>query len=217
MLLKNITIQLADWSDYLVIIVALFSFWSTPNNSYFKLLSSYLLVLSGFTLATIVTAQYRIHNAYVYHAIGCIELIFIFLLYIKIGLQKSWYWVFLVTLTAYITNSIYEIVNGSEEINSVGQSFSMLFIMVLGFNFLLRLYQEEKVERLGSYPYFYINAGFTLFSAGSFFGYLLIARFTKKEIPDENFYYSWLIISGFTYIKFILISIGIFISKKYAK
>lgn len=217
MTLKHITIQLADWSDYLVIVVAVLSLLTIRTNSYFKLLSSYLFVLSILSIATLITANYQIHNSYLYHVLGGVELIFTFLLYRKLELKTGWNWVFLVVSSAYTVDSLYLVGNGIEEINSIGQSFCMLFIMVLGFNFLWKLYQEDKVEHLGRFPYFYINAGFTLFASGAFFGYLLIARISDEAIPEENFDYLWLIVSGFTYIKFILISIGIFVERKYAK
>ena len=104
-----------------------------------------------------------------------------------------------------------------KEMNSLGQSVAMFFIILLGLNFIWKLYNEEKVENLARHPYFYINSGFTVFASGAFFGYLLIAKLSDEKIPDENFYYSWLIISGFAYIKFMLITIGIFTGKKYAK
>lgn len=181
------------------------------------MLSVYLVLLAALVVATAVTADYQISNCYLYHGIGLVELLGVFGLYRSLGLKKAWDWFFLVVLGAYLADSFYLIGNRVEEINSVGQAFCMLFILVLGLNFIWKLYQEEKIEYLGRFPYFYINAGFTLFASGAFFGYLLIARISDESIPDENFYYSWLIISGFAYIKFILISIGIFVGRKYAK
>jgi hypothetical protein len=108
--------------------------------------------------------------------------------------------------------------NNETDINSIGESIGMLLILVLGFNFLWKIYQEEKVENIGCYSYFYISTGLTLFAAGSFFGYLLISRMSTEQSPDDYFCYSWLIVSGFVIMKLILISVGILIEKKkYAK
>lgn len=217
MTLKEITILLADWSDYLAVPVAALSLFTIRRNSYFKILSGYLFFLAPLTIATAITANHKIPNYYLYHIIGLVELVFTFLLYRSLGLRKSWNVVFGMVVTAYLVDSIYLLVNGREEINSLGLSLCMLFMIVLGFNFIWKLYQEEKVEYLGFYPYFYISGGLTIFASGAFFGYLLIARMSDEIIPAENFYYSWLIISGFTYIKFILIVLGIFVERKYAK
>lgn len=217
MTIKQLTILLADWSDFLVMIVALLSLLVVRKNDYFKLMSAYLFSLAILNIATMITANYQINNAYLYHVIGYVEVFFTFLLYRKLGLNKQWDYAFFILSVGYISDSIYLIANGVHEINSIGQSLCMLFIIVLGFNFLWKLYQEEKVEDLGRYPYFYINAGLTLFASGGFFGYLLIARLTNEAIPAINFYYSWLIIAGFVYVKFILIGIGIVVERKYAK
>lgn len=176
-----------------------------------------MFCLAPLTITSKITADYQINNYYLYHIIGLVELVFIFLLYRSLGLKKVWDVIFGVVLVAYLVDSLYLFATGREEINSVGLSFCMLFSIVLGFNFIWKLYQEEKVEYLGLYPYFYISGGLTVFASGAFFGYLLIARMSDEIIPAENFYYSWIIISGFTYIKFILIVLGIFVERKYAK
>lgn len=217
MTLKEITILLADWSDYLVVPVAVLSLLTVKRNAYFRILSIYLFCLAPLTIASKITADYRIDNYYLYHIIGLIELVFTFSLYRNLGLKAGWNWGFLIVSAVYLVDSIYLISAGREEINSVGLSCCMLFMIALGFNFIWKLYQEEKVDYLGFYPYFYISGGLTVFASGAFFGYLLIARMSDEIIPAENFYYSWLIISGFTYIKFILIVLGIFVERKYAK
>lgn len=215
--LKDITIQLADWAEYLSVLTAVLSFLTFKRKGFFSLLTIYLLVLSVLNIASKVTADFKIHNAYLYHLIGAFDLSFIYLLHRKLGLKAIWNWFFLLVAAVYLIDSLALVLRGADRINSYGQSLCMLFILVLGFNFLWKLYQEEKVDRLERYSYFYINAAFTLFASGAFFGYLLIARITDEEIPAENFYYSWLIISGFAYLKFILISIGILVERKYAK
>ena len=217
MTLKEITILLADWSDYLVLPVAVFSLVTIRRNNYFKILSVYLFCLAPWMIASKITADYKISNYYLYHIMGLVELVFTFLLYRGLGLKKHWDSVFIIVLVAYLADSGYLFVHGKEEMNSVGLSCCMLFMIVLGLNFIWKLYQEEKVEYLGFYPYFYISGGLTVFASGAFFGYLLIARMTDEVVPEENFDYSWLIISGFTYLKFILIVLGIFVEKNYAK
>lgn len=177
----------------------------------------YLFCLAPWMIASKITADYQVTNYYLYHVIGLVELVFTFLLYRNLGLNKKWNGVFGMVLVVYLVDSVYLFAHGKEEINSLGLSFCMLFMMVLGFNFIWKLYREEKVEYLGFYPYFYISGGLTVFASGAFFGYLLIARMTDEVVPIENFAYSWLIVSGFTYIKFILIVLGIFVERKYAK
>lgn len=208
---------LANWSDYLIVIVAVCSLLTLKINLYFKLLSCYLFVLSALTMATVITANYQINNFYLYHAIGFVELVFVFLLYRCLELSTSWNVLFIATFIIYSVDSCYLIGNHIQEINSVGHAVTMLFTIGLGMQFIWKLYREEKVEYLGHFSYFYISAGQTLFASGAFFGYLLIARISDEKVPDENFYHSWLIISGFAAIKFILILTGIFIGRKYAK
>ena len=217
MTLKETTILLADWSDYLAAPVAVLSLWTVRRSKYFQILSVYLFCLAPLTIASKITADRQIDNYYLYHLIGLAELVFTFLLYRSLGLRRSWDVVFGILLTAYAADSLYLFANGREEMNSIGLSLCMLFGIVLGLNFIWKLYREEKVEYLGFYPYFYTTGGLTVFASGAFFGYLLIARMTDEVIPAENFYYSWIIISGFNYIKFILIVLGIFVERKYAK
>ena len=217
MTLKEITILLAVWSDYLVIPVAVLSLLTIQRNRYFKVLSTYLFCLAPWMIASKITADHQISNYYLYHIIGLVELVFTFLLYRSLGLRKNWDGVFGIVLVAYLVDSIYLFATRKEEINSLGLSLCMLLMIVLGFNFIWKLYQEERVEYLGFYPYFYISGGLTVFASGAFFGYLLIARMSNETIPAENFYYSWIIVSGFSYIKFILIVLGIFVERKYAK
>lgn len=217
MTLKDLSILLADWSDYLVIPVALLSLLTIRRNRYFNILSVYLFLLVPLNVATKITADYQIPNYYLYHMIGLLDLVFTFLLYRSLGLRRSWNGVFGMVLIIYLVDSYSIFAKGKEEINSIGLSLCMLFIIVLGFNFIWKLYREEKVEYLGFYSYFYITGALTVFASGAFFGYLLIARISDKVIPPEIFYYSWIIISGFMYIKFILIVLGIFVERKYAK
>ncbi|WP_343633934.1 hypothetical protein [Fluviicola sp.] len=217
MTLKEITILIADWSDYMILPVFAVSLFTVRRNNYFTILSAYLFCLAPWMIASKITADHKIANYYLYHIIGLVELIFTFLLYLSLDLKKYWNIIFGIVLVAYLVDSGYLLVHNREEINSVGLACCMFFMMALGFNFIWKLYQEEKVEYLGFYPHFYISGGLTVFASGAFFGYLLIARMTHEIVPEENFDYSWIIISGFTYIKFILIVLGIFVERKYAK
>lgn len=211
---KDLTIQLANCSDYLTIIIACLSLLTIRINTYFKLLSAYLFSLSALSITTLITAEYSINNSYLYHIMGLFELVFVYLLYHQLGLHRIWNWFFLMVLTAYATDSVYTILSGYVTINSTGIAYSMLFTILLGFNFLWKLFEEEKVEHLGNFPYFYITAGFTFFAAGSFFGYLLIGRMSSHDSPDNFFYNSWNIVSAFAILKLVLIAIAIIMERR---
>ena len=217
MTLEEITILLASWSDYMWILVAVISLFTIRRNRYFWILSVYLFLIAPLYIETSITADYELNNNKIYYIIGFIELVFTFWLYRNLGFKHIWNWIFMIVVSIYTIDLVYNLIQDEEEINSIGQSVNMLFIILLGFNFIWKLYQEEKVEYLGFYPYFYISGGLTIFASGAFFGYLFIARMTPETTPAESFFYLWIIISGFNYIKFILIVLGIFVERKYAK
>lgn len=211
--LKELTILLADWSDYVVFALAILSLLTFKKNSFFKILTIYCFSLSAVLLLSTVLAIQEFNNLFLYHIIGLIEMVFAFLLYRKLGLEPVWNYILVFFITLYLVDSVIVFSSGGEEMNNLGMALCMLFVLLLGVNYIWKLYSEEKVVQISRHPLFYISAGFIFYAAGSFFGYLMITKLFVKEVPVNNFLISWIIISGFVYVKFVLIGIGILFAR----
>lgn len=215
MQLKEITIIIADFSDYLMVILALLSFLTVRKSAFFRLFSFYCITIALIYISSTITANYNISNGYLYHALGLLEIIFTYLLYKEIGLKSYWKGILFFFIGIYLLDTGYFVFSGENIISNFGLSISMLFVLILGIQFLWRLYKEGLTNNVVNYPYFYISAGFTFYGAASFFAYLMINRFLPSKTPEDYFYYSWLIVSFSIYIKFIFLSIGVLKARKH--
>ncbi len=224
MTLKEITILIADYSDYLVVLVAALSIIRFRKSSFFKVLTTYCLSLASlYTIATILARQ-GVNNWLVYHLIGVVEIVFAFILYKQLGLKKIWTLIFVTVLILYFADSIYVAISDYNElalnpkaevyfVNHLGLSGGLLFILILGINFLWTLYKKEEVQEIGKYSIFYITSGITLYAGGAFFVHLYSSIIIDPEMSDDIFFYSWIMVAGLTYFKFILITIGLWYAK----
>jgi hypothetical protein len=220
MSLKEITILILDYADYFVIAVALFSFLTFRVSTFFKILMIYCLTISLLHLTTGLLAKFYIHNWFIYHILGAVEIIFSFLLFREQGIKKGWTFAMYAALALYIGNSVYITLRDSiilneipdaeaYYVNDLGLSLALFFILILGINFLWKLYKMEEIKDIGNYPIFYVSAGITVFAAGAFFVYLLTSNIMASSVSESIFFYSYILVACLTYIKFGLIAIGI--------
>lgn len=219
-MLEQITIWLSDCADYFVLLIAVAAFFVRNRNSFFQRLFIYCLIIGGLQLLTTIMAMNYLHNWYVYHVIGLVEIVFSFALYKALGLSVKWWMVFWLVIALYVTDSIWvsyhdtQLLKLDEDaeayfINNFGLALSMLFTVALGINFLWKTYLKGTVKNITRYPYFYISAGMTFYGAGAFFTYLLSSDIAPKGIQDYIFHYSWMLVIAFTYIKFFFILLGL--------
>lgn len=223
-MLKELTILLSDVSDYVILVVALVAFFRRNVSSFFYLLFLYCTVIGSLQLTTTILAENHISNWFVYQILGLTELVFVFYLYRKMGLRLSVSTILVPMLIIYFADVVWVIYSDYHSlmenpntpvyfVNNLGLSLVMLYTIVLGFLFLWRTYLKGDVEDIGKYPYFYISAGFSCYAAGAFFFYLLSSRLVPRIDSPTLFYYSWIVVTFFIYLKSILLLVGL----KFAK
>jgi len=162
-------------------------------------------------------ATYGVHNWYIYHISGLVELVFAYYIYRILGSGLIWKYLFLLFSCFYLIDSfrvylrdsaIADSIHGSESffINNLGLGLSSLFTLALGVAFLLRLYRENRVLQIEIHPPFYINAGFMLYAAASFLFFFFSIYTTLIGVDDMVFYASWTLVSLLLLVKCLLIA-----------
>lgn len=223
-MLREIVIQLSDWSYYFVLLVGIISLIRFKVSKFFKLLAFYCIVQGFLYILTSIFAVHFMNNWPIYHVIGAIDILFAYLLFRELGMAQKWTLVFWIFLMGYFSNLIFvyyrdfKILNANPLaeayfVNSLGLAISLLFVLLLGINFLWKIYSEEKIVELEKYPHFYIVGGFSIFAGGAFFIYLFSASFMPSNIQESMSYYSWIFIAGLTFIKYSMILIGLRFAK----
>ncbi len=211
MSLRDLSIWVADLSDYATFVAGTFVFLlSLPKRDY--LLLAVLFLLTGtLKIVSLFLADIYIQNMPFYHLIGLLEITFIYLIYQRPRLHFFWHLFAAGIILTYILNSIF--VQSIYEVNNIALAINQLFVLILGFNFLSGIYQKNEVPDIGRYPFFYINAGFMLYAAGAFFVYLLSSRIFEQD-PSDFFHNAWILESLFNLFRLILICIGVMYSRR---
>lgn len=148
-------------------------------------------------------------NLYLYHLLGLIELITIYLIYEK---KLKSYWTLSIGIVAIFYAFIYffPVLPHS---NIIGLAPIRFFIIILGMNYLWGLYQKKTLQPLKQIPFFYVNAGFMLYAAGSFFISLMSSKVMKES--DDSFYHNaWIIEAGIMIFHLCLITYGFILIRR---
>lgn len=212
MSLRSLTIWIADISDCATFLAGIFVLLYTFRKKQDYLwLASMLLITGCVKIICVFLAYHYIQNMPLYHLLGLLELTFIYLIYQRHKFHLFWHlFAAGITLT-YILNSIF--IQSIYDVNNLALAVNQLFVLVLGFRFLMGIYQKNEVTDIGRYAFFYINAGFMMYAAGAFFVYLLSSRIFEED-PSDFFHSAWILESIFNLFRLALICIGIMYSRR---
>jgi hypothetical protein len=211
MSLRDFTVFIADFSDYATAATGIFVYLFTYGKPKYYWLSAFLLITGALRITSLILADYDIYNMPVYHLMGCVELICVYAIYRRKGIDRFWDLSMLGIVITYILNSLF--IQSLFEVNNLALALSQLFILILGFHFLAGIYQQSEVPFIGKYPFFYINAGFLVYAAGTFFVYLLSSKILGHR-ATSFFHNTWILEAVFNLFKLSLICTGVIYTKR---
>jgi len=89
-----------------------------------------------------------------------------------------------------VVNSVF--IENINHFNSIGWTFSVVFLLCLALRYLYKLYDDLENIQLGSHPLFIINTGFLIYFTGSLFTYIFGWEILSKEARGF-FHNAWII------------------------
>jgi hypothetical protein len=208
MTLRDFTILFYDISEYVYIPVAIFSCIVFLRTSQYFSLFLMLVIVTGIRITSIKMADNDINTMYLYHVIGFVELILVYWLYNKY-ISKIWKYMVPVFGVLYLFNSLYIV--SLNEPNSSGLAFVQFIILLFGLNYLKELYQKAEITSLKKDSFFFINSGFIIYAAGSFFVNLMSSKIVNASTNDF-FNNAWIMEAGFGIIRLLLITYGLILT-----
>jgi hypothetical protein len=208
MTLRDFTILFYDISEYVYIPVAIFScIIFLRTSQYFSLLLM-LIIVTGIRIVSIQMADNNINTMYLYHVIGFVELILVYWLYNKY-ISKIWKYMVPIFGVLYLFNSLFMV--SLNEPNSLGLALVQFIILLFGLNYLKELYQKAEITSLKKDSFFFINSGFIIYAAGSFFVNLMSSKIVNASTNDF-FHNAWIMEAGFGIIRLLLITYGLILT-----
>lgn len=136
--------------------------WYLVSSFSIKLLTIFLIYFTPYTR----TLPY-------YHLLAVLEFVFLFLFYLRL-LERPKYsgWGLMGLVVALnVLNTIY--LQDLNQFNSYAWTLNSLVLIIMGFLYLVHLYDKEDNVSIISQPNFIINAALMIYLAGSLFTYLL--------------------------------------------
>lgn len=212
MLLKEVGIWVGRFSEFSELIPLFIWFLKKRQlgqlNEY-ALLGNFFLLSSLLRISTNIPAILGVNNMPMYHILAMVELIFIFLIYdnmmFKDKSKINWLWVLLIF---NLTDTLF--LEGIYSFNSISWSVNTVLYIFLGLYYYYYLYKHFDGFQIEKYPYFYINAGFLLYAAGSLFTYLFAWKILSK--PANDFFHSgWIIHSIANTAKNMIVGYGLWL------
>lgn len=210
MTLRDFTMFFYDASEYAYFPVAVLALIIWLRTSQYFYLFLLLAIVAVLRIISIQMADNYINTMYLYHIIGFVELVLIYLLYSKY-ISKVWKYVVSVFGVLYLFNSLFIV--SFYEPNSVGLALVQLLILLFGLNYLKELYQKAEITHLKKSSFFFINSGFIIYAAGSFFVNLMSSKIVNASTNDF-FNNAWIMEAGFRIIELILIIYGLILVKR---
>lgn len=144
----------------------------------------------------------------IYHVLGVVDLVFIYLIYKDKGILKIWGAATVIFTIIYFVNSIFFV--SIWEYNSFALSAVSLVVLFIGLNFLLRKNIILPARTHIQNGFSFINSGFVIYAGGVFFVNLFSMKILVGEV--EGFLHNAWMIEGFgALIRSFLILIGLLI------
>ena len=198
-------VMISEYSDCLPIVLFLIYPIFIGRYRWFFM---YLIAFQFLHFISIYTGLQGTNNMWVYKLIGATELTFLYIFYsryVKSLVIRSLFWV---TMGFYIHYSFFMV--GKNEINPLGLGVSVLFLLILTFNYLLYIYRSESVIVLSKSFVFWINTALMIYLSCSFFAYLFSFQtlFVSQDF-DDLFKYSWALHSIGNILKCLIVSVGL--------
>jgi hypothetical protein len=203
MSLREFTILLYDISEYAYGVVGILALWKLLRTKKYFHLTLFLLVVAALRIASIYLADEGMNTMPIYHFIGLLELTFAYFIYIKHDISKYWKYTIALLCIFYILNSATII--SLTKMPSFALALVQLTILGLGINCLHSLYTKSEIKNLSKQPFFYINAGFMIYAAGSFFVNLMSSEIIKDG-RDDFFHNAWIIEALVGIVRLLLIA-----------
>ncbi|MDW7693932.1 hypothetical protein R9C00_04165 [Flammeovirgaceae bacterium SG7u.111] len=197
--------ELADYTDFIPLVLLLFIKKRKPEYNY--LLANFFIV-TVIKIITNVLADKVANNMPLYHLISLVELVFLTLFYTQIlKFKRQTTRVLLAAfLVLNVANSIF--LQSIYEWNSYAISLNTLLYIYFGLYFFYRVYAKEETTNLFKYPLFYINVGFLVFFASTFFLFAMGAILLSSY--GNSFYENtWIIQSISNILKNFVLAYGL--------
>jgi len=207
---RDLTIAIYDISEYSYLLVGLYALWKSWTTKKYCWLTTFFLSTGLIRTASVFMADEELNTMYLYHLIGFLELLFAYVIYRKY-IQKWWSTFVIGIALFYLSNSLF--FTSIFEANSVGLTFIQLVVLLFGLNYLFLLYRSGDEENLSKSAFFFFNAGFMIYAAGSFFVNLMSSKIVSASTNDF-FNNAWIIEAFVAMIRLLCFSFGLYLVKR---
>lgn len=201
---REISIQIADVYEYTYLFLGIFALLIPKVRKDYSWILFFLLFTGVLRIGSIFMAESEVNSIPIYHLIGLSELVLVYIIYRSQNVLKSWKYVFFLLVGLYLFHSLF--VGSIWEMNGLAQATVQLFIFGLSVNYLFELYNRTTNSRKAIPVFFFANAGFMAYAAGSFLVFIINERIIHG-MSDDLFDNAWLIEAGFGAIRLIFIGI----------
>mgnify|MGYP006205409941 CR=1 FL=1 len=173
-MLYDLIWHLSTFSILIPVAVSLIA-WKFIRSKPLKLITYYLFTYLFIEILLYLLADQKINNLPVIHLFTITEFIFLSLVYHRAfsypfgkAVAK---WTVPVFVLFAICSAVY--LQGIYTYNSYVRGAEAFIISFYALLYLYEVFMEAKIERLESYPFFWVNAGLLLYFAGNLFFFLL--------------------------------------------
>jgi len=207
--LKELSILVSDCSDVSESLPLLgLVLYASSNEWSYRLLKVYFSLTLSIKCYALITSKFSINNMHAYHLLALVELICLFLLYLRLLQRKENYWYVVLSLLAGFM-IVDTLVNQKlNQFNNMAWGMNVSILIFFGLWYYYRLYESAEQIYIEQFPMFFINAGFLIYASGSFFTYLFGWKILSKDAIGL-FHNAWLIQSIANLIKNLVIAYGL--------
>ncbi len=177
--------------------------WSQSST---KLFSAYIILDVIAWFLSVILSQLGIHNIIVSNLFAVGEFLLVSLFYIEILEIKRK--TIAKTITGFLTIifGIGVFISSNEAYNSYPRLASGLIFIILSLLFFNKLMREQKIQRILSYPIFYLNTGILLYFSCSIF--IVIFSNYFLNLSNEAQIALWSFHSIINFICYVIFAVG---------
>lgn len=210
--IAKVSILIASISDISECLPLFFWLKYGRKDGAYGILGIFFLISAILKITSLVTAELGIYNMPIYHALACLQIVMVYAFYAKLRGDRLSYSIIGMLVMFNLFNSFW--LQDLAQFNSIAWSVNMLVLLAIGLLYLFRIYNNDQDHSpLESRPDFIITTAWLLYASGSLFTYLMSTDILSGQ-PEGFFNNAWMLESISNIVKNLIISYGIWLTRK---
>ena len=178
----------------------------------YALLGIFVIISFLIKTYTLVTAELHVNNMPAYHLLALVEMLAVYAFCCMLISGRIYKRGIVLLIVFNLGNTLF--IQDVSEFNSVAWTVDMLLIIMIGFTYIFKLYQDdEDYTPLDKRPDFMITIAWLLYASGSFFPYLMSSEILTGY-ADGFFKHGWVFQTASTIMRNIILSYGFWLTRK---